>query len=78
MPRKTKAENIALLEKARSIKKELPRAIPMGHQQGFETALCLKPGKKYIATQWWTLEKGKKLTAPRNVIESLRNAGYVR
>jgi hypothetical protein len=66
------------IEKANSVRDTLPRAIPMGYQEGFETAYCLKSGLKYIATQWWRIEGGKKLTAPRTVIKSLRNAGYVR
>ncbi len=86
MPRKSstaKTSKVSNLEnvklaRAKLVKGKLPRAVPMGFSDGFESAYCLKSGKKYIATQWWTLEKGKQFTAPKGVIASLRNAGFVR
>jgi len=56
----------------------LPFAVPVEKREFIETAFCLKSGHKYIAGQWWTFEAGRKLTAPKTVIASLRKAAFVR
>jgi hypothetical protein len=54
-----------------------PPAIPTGVQSGYRVAVAKKTTTKFIGTQWWNLTKGKTITAPENVIDSLRSSGFV-
>lgn len=54
----------------------VPRAHPVSDFGDLQTRIALKTTVKFIG-RWYTLRRGKPLTAPRNVIESLERAKLV-
>lgn len=44
----------------------------------FQTAMCLKNGTKFMAGSWRHLVRGKTISAPPFIIESLRTGGFVK
>ncbi len=51
-------------------------AIPSAIAKDLVTRTALKSTVKFIG-RWYTLRKGKPLTAPKNVIDSLAQGGFV-
>ena len=54
------------------------KVIPSKKIQGLETAECLVTKTKFIVNKWWSLKRGREITAPKVVIDALRNAGFVK
>jgi len=55
-----------------------PPGIPSVPKVSEVTAMCLKTTTKFIAGSWRYLVKGKTITAPMVIIESLRNGRFVK
>jgi len=67
--------NLKVVEDQEDLK-EVRRAVPTSDVLSHETTMALKTCSKYIAG-WRYLKKGVLFTAPKEVIEVLRGAGYV-
>lgn len=46
--------------------------------KGLDSAVAVKTTSKFVATQWWHLHEGKRFHAPKNVVDSLVNAGFAK
>jgi hypothetical protein len=56
----------------------IPKAIPSKEVTELCTAVAKQTATKYIIDRWWHLKRNREISAPRVVIDCLRQAGFVR
>lgn len=61
---------------SRGVQKAVPRAVPNRATSRMETSVAKSTCTKHIG-KWYKLFKGEKITAPREVIVTLRRGGFV-